>query len=302
MKTFKITISILLPLMMILAVFAGCSSQSDNKPVITVSIQPQKYFLDQIVGDKIDVKCLLSNGGNPETYDPSFTHLMNVDRSIAYLRVGNVGFEEAILGRIQESNPDLKIISTSEGIDLIKGTHSHGDAKGDKIHEVDPHTWSSVRNARIIARNMLNAVVELDPSNAKYYRQNFERFDARLDSLDKAYDTVLKAHRGESFMVMHPSLSYLARDYGLNQISIGQNGKESSVGMMQNSIDNAVSNNARVLFIQKNLDSRGADAVNAGINARRVEINPLSYDWETEMTRIVNALSTGGETADGKSN
>lgn len=298
MRTFKIIISILIPLMLGLAVVAGCSSRSTDKPVITVSIQPQKYLLDQIVGDKIDVKCLLSNGGNPESYDPSFTHLMNVDRSLAYLRVGNVGFEEAILGRIQESNPNLKIVNTSEGITLIEGTHDHGKKDDGHHHDIDPHTWSSVKNARIIARNMLEAIKNVDPSNSKYYQANFERFDARLDSLDKAYATVLAPHRGESFLVMHPSLSYLARDYGLNQVSVNKAGKESSISSIQATIDRAKAGDAKVIFVQKELDSRQAESIIEGINATRVDINPLTYDWETEMTRIVNALSTGGEPSD----
>ena len=60
--------------------FIACGGNVSQKPVVTVSLQPQKYFLEKIVGDKIDVKCLLDSGGNPETYEPSLTHWVNLEK------------------------------------------------------------------------------------------------------------------------------------------------------------------------------------------------------------------------------
>ena len=49
-----------------------------------------ELFIFKIVGDKWDVKCLLSNGANPESYDPSLTHLLNLENSKAYFRMSSV--------------------------------------------------------------------------------------------------------------------------------------------------------------------------------------------------------------------
>ena len=48
----------------------ACSPTPKTKPIITVSIQPQKYLLEKIVGDKIDIMCLLSQGSNQMRMDP----------------------------------------------------------------------------------------------------------------------------------------------------------------------------------------------------------------------------------------
>lgn len=277
----------------------SCGGKShDRKPVITVSIQPQKFFLEKIVGEKMDVKCLLANGGNPESYEPSLTHLMNLEESEAYFKIGNIGFESAIIDRVRNNNPDLKIYDNSEGVALLTGTHGaccgeHGHGHGhNHSHEVDPHTWSSVKNARIIAANMYRTVVELDPDNEKYYTVNYNRFDAELDSIDRVITAMLAGKQGTAFVVWHPSLSYFARDYGLVQVSIGREGKESSVQQMQSQLDEAKEHNARVFFFQRDFDSRQASSVCEQTGVEIVSINPLSYEWDTEIIAIADAIAT----------
>lgn len=267
------------------AIVLSCATKSTEKQSITVSIQPQKYMLEKITGDKWDIKCLLSNGANPEFYDPSLSHLINLENCKAYFRIGNIGFESAILNKVRNSNPDLKIYDNSEGIALISGTHGHA-------HETDPHTWTSVRNAKMIANNMFKAVVELDPSNKEYYSRHFKSFLTELDSLDANISTMLEPLRGQAFLVWHPSLSYFARDYGLEQISLDTENKESSILRLQNGIDHARSLNARVFFFQKDMDSRQAQAVNQQIGAEIVNINPLSYDWKEQILIIADAIAS----------
>lgn len=280
-----------LPIALLLlgAVLPACNRNLDNKPTITVSIQPQKYFLEKIAGDKWEVKCLLSNGANPESYDPAMTHLLNLESSKAYFRMGSIPFESAIINKVHNNNPALKIYNNSEGIELITGTHSHGDIK--HADAPDPHTWTSVKNARIIATNMYNAMSDLDPKHKDTYSRNYLKVLESLDSLDSSIDSLLAPKRGESFVVWHPSLSYFARDYGLHQISLSPEGKEASVNMLQEAVDSARTSGARVVFYQKEIDSRQAETANRQIGATMVNINPLSYNWDKEIYNIANAIA-----------
>jgi len=246
-------------------------------------------MLEKIVGDKWEIKCLLSNGANPESYDPSLTHLLNLENSKAYFRIGNVAFESAIINKVQNNNPGLKLFDNYEGISLIRGTHSHGDVEHST--DIDPHTWTSVKNAKTIASNMYKAVVDLDPENKAYYSRNFKNFLSSLDSLDREISQQLQPYRGSAFVVWHPSLSYFARDYGLEQISLSPEGKEASVKMMQSTIDKAIDRDVKTLFFQKDIDSRQAQVANEQIKAEIVNINPLNYEWDKEMRSIANAIS-----------
>lgn len=271
----------------------ACSAAPAETPIVTVSIEPQKYMLEQITGDKVDIRTLIANGANPENYDPSLTHIMNLRKSIGFLRMGNIGFEAALLDKIRQEDPELPIFNTSEGVVPVTGTHSYSHGHGGVHHEeIDPHTWTSVKNAKIIVRNMLDAMVKIDPSNEDYYRRNYDRFAQRLDSLDRDFESRLASHAGEHFMVWHPSLSYFARDYGLEQITAGNaENKESSLTMLRKTIDHADSHSASIFFYQKDLDSRQAEVLSDQLGLRKVSINPLSYDWEAEMCAITDAIT-----------
>lgn len=272
-----------------LGLLAACTATSHDTPIVTVSIEPQKYILEQITGNRVEIRTLIANGANPETFDPSVNHIINLTKSIGFLRMGNIGFEAAILDKVHSENPDLPIFNTSLGVIPVTGTHSHGPT----THEtVDPHTWSSVKNVKVISRNMLDAMTEIDPSNAAYYRKNYERFAAHLDSLDNALTARLAPHKGEAFMVWHPSLSYFARDYGLEQIPAGNaENKEVAMGALKDMIDHAAGHNVKVFFYQKDLDSRQAETLSSQLDLKKVNINPLAYEWEEEITGIADALT-----------
>ncbi len=276
---------------------------SKGKTTIVVSLEPQKFFLDKIVGDSIEVVCLLQNGANPENYEPSVNDLMTIENSVAYIKMGNVGFEQILIDKISQ-NKSMPIYNSSQGIALIMGTHDccehhnheHGDkcAEGHHHHETsaDPHTWTSIKNAKIIAQNMLEVVLKVDSTNANYYTSNYNNLVSSLDTLDSYATTKLASHKGEAFLVWHPSLSYFARDYGFEQITIGQIGKELSAKQLQEQIDNARHHNAQVFFFQKEFDSQQASVLNDQIGAEMITINPLSYDWETEIRRIIDAIAS----------
>lgn len=280
---------------MIFSVFviASCTSKTESKlPTIVVSIPPQQYFADKLVGDKMNVICLLEKGGNPEIYEPTPSDIISIEQSDLYMMMGYLPFETNLVSKIASNKPDLNVVDTSKGVDVLMGTHGdcpHHHAHSHH-HDADPHTWSSVKNAKIIVKNMYDAIIDIDAANKDYYAENYRMLKAHLDSIDDEIAEKLVAKKGKSFLVWHPSLSYFARDYGLNQISVWQNGKETTVQSMQTKINEAEKSNATVFFLQKDYDARQTEVVSQQIEAKLVYITPLNYNWEEEINNIVNAI------------
>lgn len=113
---------------------------------------------------------------------------------------------------------------------------------------------------------------------------------------DRTYRQPHTANAGDpgadhAFMIYHPALSYFARDYGLHQIPIEAGGKEPSPAHLKALIDTCNSENVHVIFVQPEFDRRNAELIAQQTGTRVVDINPLSYDWETEMLNIAQALN-----------
>ena len=215
-----------IPLLLIIVLLVSCNmgksgkSQDNEKPVIAVTIEPQRYFTEAIAGDKFDVISIVPKGSSPETYDPTPQQLVSLGDSKAYLRIGYIGFEQVWMDRLIDNTPHIQIFDTSKDIDLILGeAHDHGDHQ--HAGGVEPHIWNSTNNALIIARNTYKALCQLDKENEAYYLNRYDSLCQRIMHTDSIIrKTLQQPGTTQSFMIYHPALSYFARDYGLQQISI----------------------------------------------------------------------------------
>ena len=149
----------------------------DGTPTLTVTIEPLRYFAEAIAGGHFEVNCMVPEGNSPETYDPTPRQLVELTKSRAYLRIGHIGFEQVWMERLEANAPGMQVFDTSRGISLIR---DEGHAHGGHSHAggVEPHIWNSPANARIIARNVCDALCRLDSANASFYT-------SRLDSLNR---------------------------------------------------------------------------------------------------------------------
>ncbi len=279
---------------LLLLISTACSPVEKQQKIITVTIQPQKYFAEKIAGERFEINCIVPPGSNPEAYDPSPSHLVHLEKSIAYFKIGHIGFELAWMDKLAQNNPKMQIFDTSDGIKTLAGTHDHSDDIHDMHHhhlDIDPHTWSSPKNVKIIAKNMCDALVSIDPDGEKIYRQNYEELLSEITQVDSIMTDLLEPVAGSMFAIYHPALSYLARDYGLHQLSLEHNGKEASAASLKKAVDIARENKVNVIFIQQEFDAKQAETFARETGAKVISINPLSYHWSKELLHITHALA-----------
>lgn len=284
------------------ALFSGCNGtakKESDKITVAVSIEPQRYFVEQIAGDKVNVMTLVPNGARPETYDLTPSQLVDLSNCDAYFMVGTLEFERQWAETYVNDHPHTNIFAMSEGIKPIVSdhTHCHESVETENHRFVEPHIWLSVNNALHMASNTLSGLLALDPENREYYQARYDSVSSELLSLNNKFDEYLE-RADTAFMIYHPALSYFARDYGLIQISIESDGKEPSPGQLKAIINEANSVGVNVIFVQPEYDPRSAEVVAKETDTRLVSFNPLSYDWKKEMTDVVKALSNNAEKDD----
>jgi len=286
-------------LLILTFIFLDCShgkrsENIDDKGVLTVTIDPQRYFLEQIVGDNFTINTLVPPGTSPETYEPAPSLMVEMSKSDLYFLVGDLGFEKAWSKRLAENNPGITIIDCSRGVELIEGVeHNHTDDHGhDHSHgDMDPHIWSSPAAVRGIAVNMLNAVIEFDAENEEVYLSNYKSLIDKVNRTDSTIKELLTDIPTRSFIIFHPSLGYFANQYDLHQHSIEFEGKNPSPAQIRMLIDDAGKENIKTVFIQRGFDERNAEVIAKEVGADIFEIDPLNYNWDTELIRIAEILS-----------
>ena len=275
---------------------------------ISVTIEPQRYFAERIAGDRFAIHCVVPAGQSPETYDPTPQQMVHIGESEAYLRIGSIGFELAWMKAISENNPNLQIFDLSQGMPLLQGEeeaeeeheHDHAhEATAEVEHHhhhhggVDPHIWSSIQGARIVAQNTLTALQTLDPTNAETYNANYQQVVALIDSTEAVINTLLKPLAHRSFIIYHPALTYLAAEYELEQLCIEMEGKEPSPAQLKALVETAQAHHTKVVFVQQEFDQKNAELIAKETGCQLTPINPLAYDWSREMIRIAKALADG---------
>lgn len=270
-------------------------NDSEEQRVLTVTIEPQRYFLDQIVGDAFDVNTLVPVGTSPEAYEPAPSVMVNMGKSELYFMVGDLGFENAWSQRLADNNPGLTIVNCSKGIERMEG-HEHHHAEGDEHHHhhhdgMDPHVWSSPKAVKVFTRNMVDALVQADPDNEELYRENYNALLKKIESTDSTLHALLDDAPKRSFIIYHPALGYFARDYGLNQLSIEFEGKNPSPAQIRKLVDIAQKEKINTVFVDKGFDTKNAEVIANEIDAELFVIDPLAYEWDTELIRIATILS-----------
>ncbi|MFK5969304.1 MAG: zinc ABC transporter substrate-binding protein [Candidatus Marithrix sp.] len=288
----KIFIALLVALGLI-----SCSNQTpnqkSNKQSITVSVLPQKYFVEKILGDKFDINVMIPPGASPVTYEPSPRQMKELSTSITYIRIGHIEFEKVWMSKLQNLNTEMDIIDLSVNTELIESEHNHKtnyNPAGHHHHGVDPHIWTSPKEVKKLTDLIYQYFVKQYPESKSEFDINYKAFTNEIDSLNSYIEKELQAYQGRKFLIFHPALSYIARDYGLEQITIEIDGKQPTPANIQEIIEIAKEENIKVVFVQNQFSTHNAEVIANEINGRVVQIDPLAYNWNASIKMIVDEI------------
>ncbi len=265
---------------------------SEGAVQATVSILPQKYFVERIGGDRVSVSVVVLPGANPATYEPKPRQVVDLTESKIYFSIG-VPFETAWLERFRQAAPRMTIVNTQEGVSLLSMASGHrheegghGDHEGHSAGK-DPHIWLSPPLVMIQARHYLTALVQADPEGRALYEANYRKFIAELVELDLKIDRLFSdVKSGRRFMVYHPAWGYFARAYGLIQIPVEMEGKSPPPKVLQRLIEQAKQEGIRVVFVQPQFATKSAETIAQAIQGQVVKADPLAPDWSTNLYQV----------------
>lgn len=274
-----------------------------SKPELTVNILPQKYFVEKIVKDKFEINVMVKPGSSPHNYEPKPSQMRSLVNSKAYFLVGDP-FEQAWMDKFKQNAKNTLFIDTTKGIEKIEmEEHEHHDApKIDTKHDehnhekhdhsgFDPHVWLDPLLVKIQAKNIYEAMVEIDSQNGDFYKTNYEEFIKELDALDENIKTILKPYKDKAFMVFHPSWGYFSKRYELEQISIELEGKEPKPNELIELIAEAKKHDIKIVFVAPQFSQKSAKTISKNINANVIAIDPISGNWKESILDTANQIA-----------
>ena len=176
--------------------------------------------------------------------------------------------------------------------DHAEDGHADHDHDEDHSHDgLDPHVWLSPENMEQIARNIAAILEDADPQNAPVFQSNLEKTIDKIDEVDRQVTQLLGETERKEFLIIHPSLGYLAEAYGLVMIPVEVDGQEPSPAQLAEILAASQTYGIHTLFTQPGISPLNAQtfATQAGIN-EIIDIDPLTYDWEANMLFIAESL------------
>lgn len=221
MKKKRILLLCLLSLLLTACTAEKHTIENDGRLRVVTSFYPM-YLLAQAVTEGADGLELV-NMAQPQTgclhdYELTISDMKLLEG--ADVLIVNGGGMESFLEQAMEQYPQLTVIDTSEGIDLLEEEHHHhGEDADEHDHaEGNPHLWLSPKRAAQQAENMAAALSGLDTADAAILSENAADFRTAALLLEQEAEAA-EIPAGEFAAVFHEGFPYLAELFGMETAS-----------------------------------------------------------------------------------
>ena len=128
------------------------------------------------------------------------------------------------------------------------------------------------------------------PDSVKY-GERYTTLCIKLLDLDEEVAEMCRQSSRCTVLIYHPSLTYLARDYGLTQVAIEAEGKEPSAKHLARIIEQARTEGVKHIFYQSEFPASSVEVICQDIGATAVEINPLEENIFENIRHIATLIT-----------
>jgi len=278
---------------------SACSKKAPppqgDKPIIVVSVSPYDTFVQEIVGDTVDVRVAVPANYNSHLFEPTPKHMQGFQHAIMWVGIGEP-FEKKLLTTLESQNPHLVTVdlrqnihtdvNDPDSITIGSCSHDHHDHEGE-----DLHFWMSPRMAAIQVEMITEVLIKTFPQHKHLYETNWAKLQKRLGTLNDELVTLLTPMKHHAIITSHPSLGYFCEEYHLIQIAIECEGKTVAPQDLQRILSLAKEHPICCVFTQEQFDNKGALAMAKQLHLPVYSINPNDPDYFNNLVKIAHHIS-----------
>jgi ABC-type Zn uptake system ZnuABC Zn-binding protein ZnuA len=196
-------------------------TQEVNKLNLVTSVAPIPNIVQNIGGEKINLIGLVPEGVNSHTFDLVPSDAIKINNADLIIIDGlNLETEvEKIANNAIAKNSKLHLLKLGDNT-VNKADWIFDFSFPKEKDDPNPHLWLNVDYAIKFANLTRDKLIEIDPSNSKYYTENSNKYTKLLKQLDngikKSIMTIPPENR--KLLTYHDSWAYFAPRYGMKVI------------------------------------------------------------------------------------
>jgi zinc transport system substrate-binding protein len=247
------------------------NAQSSKLKVIA-TFYPLYDFAQNIGGNKTDVSILVPGTVDVHDFEPTPSSIAEVS-SAKVLIYNGAGLEPWIHDVVTAAgNSKLVQVDTSQGINLLPVPSEVQSGN----RTLDPHIWLDPFNVKQQVNNILQGLIQADPTDAQYLTQNAQAYNAKLDNLNTLAINATSNTATKYFVTFHEAFAYFAKQYNVTQLPIsGPFQEEPTPTDIQNAISAIKQYHLKYVGYESLENQAISQSISSQTNAKLIEMNPI---------------------------
>lgn len=259
-------------------IFLPIGVQAEKPLAVVATLPVLKDLTEAVGGPHVRVSSLITGFESEHTYNPKPSDILSVQNADLLIKIG-LGLEIWAAALIENANrSDLPIVTTSEGVALIKDEEDgHADAQGDDHAQGNPHIWLDPENVKTMVGAIAKGLIAADAAHEHDYRRNAAAYIDRLSALQKNLQGKVDGLRDKAIITHHPAWPYFARRFGfvIKGNILSQVGSEPSPKRMGQLIRLIKQEGIKVVVSEPQLNQKIPQILAQETGVRIVSLSPL---------------------------
>ena len=242
-----------------------CRAESKLKAVSTIGMITD--VVQNIAGDRLELKGLMGSGVDPHLYKPTRS-------DIAALSSADIVFYNGLLLEGKMTDALMRVASAGRKVYAVTELLDNSYLLEPKEFQghYDPHVWMDPQAWRKAVEVIRNKLSELDREGASHYAASAEQYFKNIDELDTYCQKVLTSvpQRSRLIITAHDAFNYFGRRYGFEVLGIQGLSTESEAGVqdIERLVSIIVERGIMAVFVESTVSQRNIQALIEGAKAR----------------------------------
>ena len=209
---------LLLPLLAVVVLAAGCGSTSSSKPGsidVVVTTTQLGDIVRNVGGDAVDVHQILKPNTDPHDYEPRPKDIQATAGAKLVITSGDQ--LDAWMGDvIKNAGGSPATLDAGAG----RPVALPGESSGPEASRFDPHWWHDPRNVEFAVAKIRDALARADPAKTAEIDAGATKYLNKLEALDAGIEKCMASvpQDQRKLVTDHDAFNYFAKRYGIDVV------------------------------------------------------------------------------------